>query len=228
MKAALLQKRYIRSSRLICYLLFGFFPSPQNRKTLWDNTSLVLKKAILKWIEKNDIILEVGSGDIGLLSNFLDRKINAEITSVDICGDFIENAKKNRKKESKIKFIESDLYSNLDKTKKFDIIFSNPPYVKTSLINLEGHMQYHGFRKKEMLFYASDGGEHGTELISRLLNDSSSFLNSGGSLLIGYNQKHIEEKRIIELIDQSEFYIKDTFKSPRTTCKVLNLEVKSG
>lgn len=226
MKRTLLQKKSIRSSRLFCYALFGFYPSPYNRKTLWDNTSIVLKKAILNWVRDKNIVLEIGTGDIGLLSNFLDRKKDIEITATDICNEFIENSKKNKKQGSKIKFIKSNLFNNLDENKKFDIIFSNPPYVKTSHINPEEHMQYHGFKKEDMLFYASDGGEYGTQLISELIKDSPFFLNSEGSLLIGYNQKHIEEKKITKIIDNSDFYLYDTLYANKTTCKVINLKLK--
>jgi len=226
MKSYLFKKRWVRRSRLICYLLFGFYPYPINRKTLWDSTSLVLKEAILKWINKNMVVLEIGTGDIGLLSNYIDRKRDVDITAIDICIEFVENAKKNKKNESKIKFISSDLFSKIEKNKKFDIIFSNPPYVKTSMINPDDHIHYHGFKKKEMLFYASDGGEFGTSLISRIINESSLFLNQNGSLLIGYNQNHIDEKLIKEIIDHSKFYLFETLCSHRTTCKVIILKLK--
>lgn len=226
MNVSFFRNRYVRRSKFICYLIFGFFPSPKNRLTLWDNTSLVLKKAVNKWIEDDMSVLEIGTGDVGLLSNYLERKKSVEITAIDICADFIENSERNRKKNSKINFIESDLFINLNPQKKYDVIFSNPPYVSSSRINPEHHAQYHGFSKKEMLFYASDGGENGTDMIKRIIIESSSYVDPDGSLLIGYNQNHIGNETLDELIAVSEFAIFDKLYTKYNNCVVINLKKK--
>lgn len=207
MLQSLIKNRNIRSSRIICYYLFGFFPSPKNRKTLWDSTSLLFRRGLKKWVINHNEVLEIGTGDIGLLSNFLLQRRKVNITAIDICNEFIINSKNNQKKQTGITFLQSNLFSALDKRKKFDIIFSNPPYIKTSQIKPKNHIKYHGFTNKEMLFHASDGGTNGIQLISKIINESVSFFKKGGSLLLGFNQNHIDNNQLKLILKESEFYL---------------------
>jgi release factor glutamine methyltransferase len=219
-----MKNRTIRSSKNICYFLFGFFPSPKNRKTLWDNTSLLFRKALEKWVGNHNKVLEIGTGDVGLLSNFLVRKRDVDITAVDICNEFVLNCKKSN---SAIKFLQSNLFSALDKGIKYDIIFSNPPYVKTSKIIPRNHMKYHGFKRKEMLFYASDGGFNGIQLISQIIIESALFLKQDGSLLLGFNENHIDNASLNKIIENSKLYIYSQIRSKYSSCIVINLKLKS-
>ena len=124
--------------------------------------------------------------------------------------------------------MKSNLYSALDKSNKYDIIFSNPPYVKTSQINAQNHMKYHGFLKKEMLFYASDGGSDGIQIISNIINESASFLKRGGSLLLGFNQNHIDNDLLDEIIRNSKLYHFSQISSKYPSCIVINLKLKNN
>ena len=54
---------------------------------------------------------------------------NLEVTALDISSDALDLARENAKRNKQdIKFILSDIYSNIDD--KFDIIISNPPYIR--------------------------------------------------------------------------------------------------
>ncbi|MCD4695921.1 MAG: methyltransferase [Bacteroidales bacterium] len=223
MLQSLIKNRSIRSSKVICYFLFGFYPLPKNRKTLWDSTSLLFRRALIKWAKNHNEVLEIGTGDVGLLSNFLARKRKVNITAIDICNEFILNSNKNN---SGITFLKSNLYSALDKSNKYDIIFSNPPYVKTSQINAHNHMKYHGFVKEDMLFYASDGGDNGIQFISKIINESASFLKRDGSLLLGFNQNHIDNDLLNEIIKNSKLYQFSQIRSKYSSCIVINLKLK--
>ena len=86
---------------------------------------------------KNPVILDLctGSGAIGIsiAKNIPDAKIYA----IDISTKALEIAEKNAKKLGTIKqmnFIESNLFEKI-KNKKFDIIVSNPPYIRKNDIN---------------------------------------------------------------------------------------------
>ena len=107
-----------------------------------DTEILVEEVITLSNEQKKKQILELctGSGAIAVsLAKYLE---NVGITATDISDKALDVAKKNEKKlleSKKIKFIKSDMFENIDK--KFDIIVSNPPYVKTEVIN-EYNLKY--------------------------------------------------------------------------------------
>lgn len=80
------------------------------------------------YTEPVDIIdLGCGSGVIGLT---LEKKVSTNtVDLVDISKDALEITKKNCEKlNSKANIIESDFLTNI--TKKYDVVISNPPYIK--------------------------------------------------------------------------------------------------
>ena len=83
-------------------------------------------------------ILDLGTGTgCIIISLFLElnKKINVTGDGIDISDDALEIAKKNARYHnlsSKINFFKSNWFSNVKN--KFDIIVSNPPYIKKSEI----------------------------------------------------------------------------------------------
>ena len=94
---------------------------------LVENT---IKYAQKFFTEPVDIIdLGCGSGVIGLT---LEKKLSTNsVDLVDISEKALDVTKKNCEKlSSKVNLIHSDMFENV--TKKYDIIISNPPYIKTN------------------------------------------------------------------------------------------------
>ena len=120
-----------------------------------------------------------------------------EIVASDISKKALEVAKINAKNNDvEIEFIESDLFDNINK--KFDIIVSNPPYIKTEVIkdlSLEVQNEPH---------LALDGGQDGLDLYRKIINNAYKYLENDGylALEIGYDQK----EEVIELIEKSNQY----------------------
>jgi methylase of polypeptide subunit release factors len=220
----LLRKQWVRRSRLICLGIFGYLPYPTNRKTLWDSTSLILKEALSKWVINNTSVLEIGTGDVGLLSNYLVRKKNIKSTAVDICAPFVTNSAARNNKTGRIDFLQSDLFEQLDKHQQFDLIFANPPYVKSSKVVVEDHISYHGFKEETMAVFASDGGVDGLQVIRRIIEHSDAHLRQNGSLLIGYNQHHVDTRALQEFIHQHGYSIEEELENNITSCKALQLK----
>lgn len=154
---------------------------------------------IAKKIHANSIMdLCTGSGAIGIsLAKYIE---NSEITAVDISTKAIEIAKRNAKMnevENQITFIESDLLRNLP-LKKYDIIVSNPPYIKKEMIQtLDKEVQ------KEPNI-ALDGGKDGLDFYRKIIRQGPDFLKFNGYLCleIGYDQK----EEVIELLQKEERY----------------------
>ncbi len=87
-------------------------------------------------IKENLKILDIGTGSgciaISLAKNFL----NSDVFAIDVSSSALEIAKKNAKINNvNISFIKQDILEVDSLNQKFDIIVSNPPYVR----NLEKH-----------------------------------------------------------------------------------------
>lgn len=144
-------------------------------------------EVILKILKNNNIknLLEIGCGS-GIVSITLDleTKGQVDITAVDISPQAIKNTKINKNYlKSNIKILESDLFEEINE--KFDIIYSNPPYIKSNEIeNLQVEVRDHEPR------LALDGGSDGLYFYRKIIKDAPNFLNSRGFLVfeIGYDE----------------------------------------
>lgn len=164
----------------------------------------ILVEEVIKIAQKYNspriLDLCTGSGAIAIsLKKFVP---NADITAVDISEKALEIAQKNAKKlETKINFLKSDLFDKLD-NKKFDIIVSNPPYIrKDEIKKLSEEVQ------KEPKI-ALDGGEDGLDFYRIIAEQAINYLKTGSFLCfeIGYNQKN----DVIKIIEDEQNY-KNTY-----------------
>lgn len=139
-----------------------------------------------------------GSGAIAIsLKKYLP---NCDIVGADISKKALEVAKKNAKRNniSNITWIESDLFEHIEG--KFDIIVSNPPYIKTDVIStLEKQV-----RQEPIL--ALDGGEDGIKFYRRIIQQGSNYLKKMGTIFleIGYDQK----QEVLSIIKENKQYKK--------------------
>ncbi len=134
-----------------------------------------------------------GSGAIGI--SIAKYVANCNVVCVDISKSALEIAKRNAIKNkviSNIDFYESDLFKNIHE--KFNIIVSNPPYIKTSVINtLEEDVQNEPH-------IALDGGKDGLKFYKLIINEINDFLEPRGEVFleIGFDQKD----EVIKLIKE--------------------------
>ncbi|MEQ8838442.1 MAG: HemK family protein methyltransferase, partial [Lacipirellulaceae bacterium] len=109
---------------------------------------------------------------------------------IDVSPKALEVASRNAERhgfQERIQFVESDLFSQIEPSTKFDLIVSNPPYVKSSeLADLA--VDVRDFEPT----LALDGGEQGTDVITRLVEQSASRLNPGGWLLMEIGPSTVE------------------------------------
>lgn len=180
----------------------------------------ILVEKVIKSIDimGNIEILDMctGSGCIGIS---LAKNIeNTKVTLVDISKEAIEIAKKNAIQndvENKVNFIQSDMFENVKG--KFDIIVSNPPYIRTAIIQtLDKQVQ-------DEPYIALDGGEDGLDFYKVLINEAYKYLKKNGKIFleIGYDQK----KEVENLAKKSKNYKKiETIKDLSQNDRVIILE----
>ena len=82
-------------------------------------------------------------------------------------------------KRERLAFKQGDLYDALDEGEKFDVIISNPPYIRTA--DIEGLMPE--VRDHDPML-ALDGGEDGLIFYRRIIEGAREHLVKGGDLLL--------------------------------------------
>lgn len=134
-------------------------------------------------------ILELGVGSGCLILTILKKLPNSHGIAVDINEKSLEVARINSQNlgvNQRIKFQNSNWFSNIS-DKNFDLIISNPPYIKSEDINfLEADV------KNFDPLIALDGGEDGLDCYRIIAQNVKNFLNENGYLFleIGQNQEH--------------------------------------
>lgn len=125
---------------------------------------------------KSVLDLCTGSGCIGL---GIKANSTATVTLSDVSSKAIYVAKKNAKLNNlTVKIVKSDLFENIKG--KFDIIVSNPPYIKTKdLSGLQPEVKF-----EPML--ALDGMADGYYFYRKIINQAVNFLNPGGEIYFEY------------------------------------------
>lgn len=162
-----------------------------------SDTEILVEKAIQIINEKNfQSGLDIGTGSGAIAISILKYCPNIQMTATDINKNAIFKAKENAEKNkvlNRISFIESDLFQNV--TSKFDIIISNPPYIKTNIINqLDDNVK--NYEPK----IALDGGEDGIIFYKKITSKANQYLKDNGFIMyeIGFDQAEDVTQILIE------------------------------
>jgi release factor glutamine methyltransferase len=202
----LIQKRSI--GKPIAYLT--------NKKFFWNSeftvsddtliprpdTEILIEKVLdLTAYKKKLNILEIGIGSGCILLSILKERKGFYGTGIDISKSCLNISKLNAiklKVSSKLKLFKS----NVDKftTGKYDLIISNPPYIKNTYLK---------YLEKDVAKFepklALDGGLDGLSAIRKVIKKSSELIKKNGKFVleIGFDQK----KSVISLLKKEGFYI---------------------
>ena len=147
---------------------------------------ILLSDKLRKSVRKELRILDLctGSGAIAISVSKLIK--NTLVYASDISKAALKIAEENSSRNrANVLFFESDLFSEISKLYKFDIIVSNPPYIEKSVIDTLTEEV-----KKEPIL-ALDGGEDGLDFYRKIAKGAKEYLNENGYLAfeIGYNQR---------------------------------------
>lgn len=134
-------------------------------------------KKINEFEAKSVLDLCTGSGAIAI--SIAKYASSCKVYACDISRQALAIAQTNAKKnDAKVEFFESDLLKNLKKGRKYDIILSNPPYIKSGDIEkLDIEVKKYDPR------LALDGGEDGLDFYRRIVEEAKDKLNKKGWLM---------------------------------------------
>lgn len=145
--------------------------------------------------------LGCGSGAIGLTLKSILK--DSEVTLTDISKDALEVAKLNANNLNlDVTFIESDWFSNV-KLEQYDIIVSNPPYIRTD-------EEIEEIVKNNEPSLALYGGVDGLDCYRKILANIKPYLNN--KFLIAFEIGESQKEEIYDIVDK---YLKDI----EITCK---------
>jgi release factor glutamine methyltransferase len=169
-------------------------------------TELMVEKLVEIFKEKKISILDMGTGSGCIIISLLDELKYSRGIGIDISKKALIVAKKNLKQhkmQSKIRFFNKSIEEKF--FKKFDLIVSNPPYIKSSEIkNLEVDIK--GYEP----LIALDGGNDGLDLIKKIIYKAKYILNVKGMLALEIGNE--QYKKVSEILIKKNFKIENIIK----------------
>lgn len=148
----------------------------------------VLVEKVLKYARPGMNILDMCTGS-GCIAVAIKKNVpEAEVMAADISQDALRVAERNAmKNDVRVNFICSNLFDKVSAAEEdgFDIIVSNPPYIRTAVIDeLSEEVRLHD------PYIALNGYEDGLFFYRQITKEARSYLKNGGILAyeIGHDQ----------------------------------------
>ncbi len=168
------------------------------------DTETIIDIALQRFSKDADIrILDMGTGTGCLLIALLSEFPKAQGLAVDISVQALEIARRNAAMhgvDGRAEFMLSNWFSSLGDNGTFDLIISNPPYIRESVIpELEPEV-----RNFDPIL-ALDGGADGLQAYKKIFSSLCAHLNPQGTALfeIGYDQR----EEVMRLGRESRFSV---------------------
>tara|TARA_B100001093_G_scaffold411530_1_gene401037 strand:- start:99 stop:941 length:843 start_codon:yes stop_codon:yes gene_type:complete len=178
-------------------------------------TELMVEKIVKIFKNKKIFALDIGTGTGCILLSVLSELRHSKGIGVDISQKAIKKAIQNSKKHKlteRIKFFNksfSEIYNV-----KFDLIVSNPPYIKKKdLKNLKDDI------KKFEPKLALDGGNDGLDVIKKVIYKSKSILKIKGMLALEIGNE--QYKKVSKILKRNNFKTKFLVKDCRENIRCI-------
>lgn len=158
----------------------------------------VLVEEVMRYLHDGMHILDMCTGTGCILLSLLHYSNGCTGLGVDVSGEALKVARENAARmidaegRDCVTFVQSDLFDGVDTREKFDIIVSNPPYIRTDVIE----MLMPEVRDYEP-YLALDGRQDGLFFYRKIIEQAGEYLAGGGMLFfeIGFDQG--EEVRLL-------------------------------
>ncbi len=168
-------------------------------------TELLVQETIkiIKNLDNNEIkVLDLCTGTGCVAIAIAKTFPNINIYATDISDKAIKCAQENAEinQVSNIVFIKGNLFEPLKDSILFDIIVSNPPYIKTTeIINLQPEIS------RWEPYQALDGGEDGLEYYRKILKQAKNYLKPHGFIIFEMGEGQIEQ--IVKIAEEKNYGI---------------------
>lgn len=166
----------------------------------------VLVEEVMKHLHDGMRILDMCTGSGCILLSLLHYSNDCEGVGVDLSGQALAVARENYERLRAVRpemaacFLEGDLFGALGNHpgERFDLIVSNPPYIKTSAIDT----LMPEVREHEPVM-ALDGGTDGLIFYRRIAENAGTYLNGGGMLFFEIGCEQAED--VCGIMEQAGF-----------------------
>ena len=189
-----------------------------------DTENLV--EEVMREVCDGDRILDLCTGSGCILLSLLHYSNGSTGVGTDLSEDAVAAARKNACRlglSDRSDWRTGDLFEALKPGERFDIIVSNPPYIRRETIGeLAPEVRIHEPRM------ALDGGEDGLDFYRRIIPGAADHLVTGGMLFleIGYDQT----EQVSALMEDAGYYeirtIKDYGGNDRIVCGIKSIHQK--
>ena len=178
----------------------------QNTLIPRPETELLVESLIKAYKNKKISILDIGTGSGCIIISLLSNLKSSNGIGVDISRNAILMAKKNALKHNLLNRIKFFIQSfEKISNKKFDLIVSNPPYIrKRDIKNLSEDI------KRYEPLVALDGGNDGLDLIKKVIYKSKYILKVKGTLALEIGNEQI--KKVSKILVDNNFRIIEVIK----------------
>lgn len=186
-----------------------------------DTENLV--EEVMREVCDGDRILDLCTGSGCILLSLLNYSNGSTGVGTDLSEGAIAVAKENALKlglSERCDWKAGDLFEAVAPGEKFDIIVSNPPYIRSETIGeLAPEVRIHEPRM------ALDGGDDGLYFYKRIIPEAADYLRTGGMLFleIGYDQA----EQVGALMKDAGYYevrtIKDYCQNDRIVCGIKSI-----
>lgn len=196
---------------------YGFTIKVDERVLIPRPETEILVDTALKYIDSGKTVLDLCTGS-GAVAIAVQKKTGARVSATDVSDKAIELAKENAALNgAEIEFVTGDLFAPVE-NKKFDVILTNPPYIKSADIETL-QTEVKDFEPK----LALDGGEDGLDFYKRIFSEAQNYLNASGVIIAECGAGQAEEIKRIAAGKFSVSVVKDYENIDRIIVAVPNV-----